>query len=238
MRWQPITERGIRLDYRTYNHEVLDPHRGQRSGVASKDGKWEVHHNPHDARQIWVRLTDGKLHEIGWIHRDHVHQPFNDALWRHIQTEVEQRGDRETHEADLADALDQLLRRTRHPAGTEHNTRRRRTPRSASTAAQLPDLPGQRRSSTRRPHRPRPRSGARALTTSSPLMRRPRRTRAIRKARACWRPRQADTGCGTPKRRPSNGEHLTGHGQGAGGQVPVGSGPASRCRGKHRRRRR
>lgn len=144
VRWQPITERGIRLDYRTYNHDILDPHRGQRSPVASKDGKWEVHHNPHDARQIFVRLTDGQLHEIPWIHRDHVHQPFNEAIWRHVQAEVEQRGDRDQHEADLADALDQLLRRTRHLAETEQKTRRRRATRSG-TAAQLPDLPGQRR---------------------------------------------------------------------------------------------
>ncbi|WP_428815180.1 Mu transposase C-terminal domain-containing protein [Streptomyces albus] len=113
VRWQPITERGIRIDYRTYDHDVLDPHRGQRSEVTAKDGKWEVHHNPHDARQIWVRLSDGKLHEIPWIHRDHVHQPFNDQMWRHVQGEVAQRGEREQHEADLADALDQLLRRTR-----------------------------------------------------------------------------------------------------------------------------
>ncbi|WP_328374574.1 DDE-type integrase/transposase/recombinase (plasmid) [Streptomyces sp. NBC_00440] len=144
VRWQPITERGIRLDYRTYNHDILDPHRSERSPITSKDGKWEVHHNPHDARQIFVRLTDGHLHEIPWIHRDHVHQPFNDAIWRHVQAEVEQRGDREQHEADLADALDQLLRRTRHPAETEQKTRRRRASR-AGTAAQLPDLPGQRR---------------------------------------------------------------------------------------------
>jgi hypothetical protein len=145
VRWQPITDRGIRLNYRTYNHDILNPHRGQRSPAASKDGKWEIHHNPHDARQVFVRLTDGQLHEIPWIHRDHVHQPFNDALWRHVQAEVEQRGDRDQHEADLSDALDQLLRRTRGPAGTEQKTRRRRTPRSGSTAAQLPDLPGQRR---------------------------------------------------------------------------------------------
>ncbi len=145
VRWQPITDRGIRLNYRTYNHDILNPHRGQRSPAASKDGKWEIHHNPHDARQIFIRLTDGQLHEIPWIHRDHVHQPFNDALWHHIQTEVEQRGDRDQHEADLADALDQLLRRTRGPAGTEHNTRSRKTPRAGSTATQLPDLPSQRR---------------------------------------------------------------------------------------------
>ncbi|MFH9826689.1 Mu transposase C-terminal domain-containing protein [Streptomyces bobili] len=144
LRWQPITERGIRLDYRTYNHDILDPHRGERSPVEAKDGKWELHHNPHDARQIWVRLTDGQLHEVPWIHRDHVHQPFNDSVWRHIQTEVEQRGDRDQHEADLADALDQLLRRTRHPAETEQKTGRRRASRSG-TAAQLPHLPGQRR---------------------------------------------------------------------------------------------
>ncbi|MEV5787471.1 transposase [Streptomyces sp. NPDC052287] len=144
VRWQPITERGIRLDYRTYNHDILDPHRSQHSPVAARDGKWEVHHNPHDARQIFIRLTDGHLHEIPWIHRDHVHQPFSDAIWRHVQAEVEQRGDREQHEADLADALDQLLRRTRHPAETEQKTRRRRASRSG-TAAQLPDLPGQRR---------------------------------------------------------------------------------------------
>lgn len=104
-----------------------------------------LHHNPHDARQIFIRLTDGHLHEIPWIHRDHVHQPFSDAIWRHVQAEAEQRGDREQHEADLADALDQLLRRTRGPAGTEHETGHREKRRTRSTAAQLPDLPGQRR---------------------------------------------------------------------------------------------
>ncbi|MFF9788917.1 transposase [Streptomyces nigrescens] len=145
VRWQPITERGIRLDYRTYNHHILDPHRSQRSPVTARDGKWEIHHNPHDARQIFVRLTDGELHEVPWIHRDHVHQPFNDQLWRHVQTEVEQRGDRDQHEANLADALDQLLRRTRSSAATERQTNRRKRRRVGSTAAQLPDLPGQRR---------------------------------------------------------------------------------------------
>ncbi|MBF6050027.1 DDE-type integrase/transposase/recombinase [Streptomyces sp. NRRL B-1677] len=129
VRWQPITERGIRIDYRTYDHEILGPHRGRRSDTEAKDGKWEVHHNPHDARQVWVRPGDGQLHEIPWIHRDHVHQPFNDQMWRHVQHEVARRGEREQHEADLADALDQLLRRTRGTAaGAPPKRRGRKSP--------------------------------------------------------------------------------------------------------------
>lgn len=140
VRWHPITERGIRIDYRTYDDDILTPHRGRRSPVTGKRGKWEVHHDPHDARQIWVRLTDGALHEIPWIHRDHIHQPFNDATWRHIHTLLDARHpDRDQHEADLADALDQLLRRTRGPA----------SPPSGPPGP--PGLPGQ-----RRPHQAAP----------------------------------------------------------------------------------
>ncbi|MGW0737108.1 Mu transposase C-terminal domain-containing protein [Streptomyces sp. NPDC002851] len=110
VRWQAITERGIRLNHRTYDHAMLNEHRGQGSGITTRGGKWEVHHNPHDLRQVWVRLPDGQLAEIPWIHRDHVHQPFNEHTWRHVHTIVEQRAGREQHEADLADALDEVLR--------------------------------------------------------------------------------------------------------------------------------
>ncbi|SMF87511.1 Mu transposase C-terminal domain-containing protein, partial [Streptomyces sp. Amel2xC10] len=111
VRWQAITERGIRVDHRTYDHDVLAPYRGQPSPVTARGGKWEVHTNPHDARQVWIRLPDGHLTEIPWIHRDHIHQPFNSATWQHIKTITARHSDRDTHEADLADALDQLMRR-------------------------------------------------------------------------------------------------------------------------------
>ncbi|MFD7678474.1 transposase [Streptomyces sp. NPDC060187] len=138
VRWQAITDRGIRLDHRTYDHPVLDPHRGHRSPVTAKDGKWEIHHNPHDGRHIWIRLPDGQLHEIGWIHRDHIHQPFNEHTWRHIHTQNHQvYGDRDQHEADLAHALDQLLRRTRGhtPTDTPHDHATARSTRRAATTS-------------------------------------------------------------------------------------------------------
>lgn len=113
MRWQAITASGIRIHHRTYDHDLLAPYRGQPSPHTGRNGKWEIHYNPHDVRQIWVRLPDGELTEIGWIHRNHVHQPFNDRTWQHIRTLTlhGNHHDAEQHEANLADALDQLMRR-------------------------------------------------------------------------------------------------------------------------------
>ncbi|MER7057901.1 Mu transposase C-terminal domain-containing protein [Streptomyces sp. NPDC000351] len=113
VRWQAITPAGITIHHRTYDADLLAPYRGQASPVAGRGGKWEIHYNPHDVRQIWVRLPDGDLTEIPWIHRDHVHQPFNDHTWQHIRTHAQHshHDDSQQHEAHLADALDQFMRR-------------------------------------------------------------------------------------------------------------------------------
>ncbi|MFD3414266.1 Mu transposase C-terminal domain-containing protein [Streptomyces cyaneofuscatus] len=123
VRWQAITPAGITIHHRTYDADLLAQHRGQASPVAGRGGKWEIHYNPHDVRQIWVRLPDGELTEIPWIHRDHVHRPFDERTWQHIRTQAVDgnHGDAEQHEASLADALDQLMRRVHsgHATTTE-----------------------------------------------------------------------------------------------------------------------
>ncbi|MBL1090483.1 MULTISPECIES: DDE-type integrase/transposase/recombinase [Streptomyces] len=112
VRFHPVTGRGIRINYRTYDHAILNEHRG-RSCPTGPGGKWEVHLNPHDVRQIYLRLPDGHLHEIPWIHRDHVQAPMSETTWRHIRTTLEQRAEREAHAAALAEAADQILRQAR-----------------------------------------------------------------------------------------------------------------------------
>ncbi len=123
VRWQAITPGGITIHHRTYDADLLAPHRGQASPVAGRGGKWEIHYNPHDVRQIWVRLPDGELTEIPWIHRDHVHRPFDERTWQHIRTQAVDgnHSDTEQYEASLADALDQLMRRVHsgHATTTE-----------------------------------------------------------------------------------------------------------------------
>ncbi|GAA3289378.1 hypothetical protein GCM10020295_01130 [Streptomyces cinereospinus] len=113
----------IRIHHRTYDAYLLAPYRGQPSPVAGRGGKWEIHYNPHDVRQIWIRLPDDDLTEIPWIHRDHVHQPFNDHTRQHIRTHAQHSNhdDSQQHEAGLADALDQLMRRVTTGHATKAN---------------------------------------------------------------------------------------------------------------------
>ncbi|MGW2190024.1 transposase [Streptomyces sp. NPDC001719] len=139
VRWQAITERGIRLHHRTYDHDLLGPHRGQDSGVAARGGKGEVHTNPHDVRQIWVRLPGLGLTEIPWIHRDHAHQPFNDRTWQYLKTITTHEADHDTYEARLAEALDELMRRAR--AGSATRTEQHLLARAATVRTPPPPHP-------------------------------------------------------------------------------------------------
>lgn len=61
---------------------------------------------------IRIRLPDGELTEIPWIRCDHIHRPFDERTWQRIRslTLHGNHGEAEQYEADLADALYQLVR--------------------------------------------------------------------------------------------------------------------------------
>ncbi|MFI6588591.1 hypothetical protein [Embleya sp. NPDC050493] len=131
VRWQAVGERGIRIDHRTYDHPVLEACRGRSSGVTARQGRWEVHHNPHDGRQVWIRLPDGEFAEVPWIHRDHAHHPFDERTWQYVRATVTPHTDADVHEANLAEAFDQLMRRAR--AGRATRTEQRLLARGTPT---------------------------------------------------------------------------------------------------------
>jgi hypothetical protein len=81
--------------------------------------------------------------EIPWIHRDHTHHPFNEHTWNHIRTTITHYTghDSATREADLADALDQLMRRARNQTSTVQE--QRLLTRATSTRAPVPTQPGE-----------------------------------------------------------------------------------------------
>jgi hypothetical protein len=81
--WRAIGDTGVQIDYRTYNSPELRPLVGQSSGVASKNGRWEVHYDPYDVSRVWVRNHRGRgWFTVAWTHHSIVRQPFADFTWR------------------------------------------------------------------------------------------------------------------------------------------------------------
>ena len=81
--WRAISDTGVQIDYRTYNSPELRPLVGQSSGVASKNGRWEVHYDPYDVSRVWVRNHRGRgWFTVAWTHHSIVRQPFADFTWR------------------------------------------------------------------------------------------------------------------------------------------------------------
>lgn len=139
--WRAVNDYGIRIDYRTYDSADLAPWRRQHSGNTAKRGLWEVHHDPYDLSQVFVRTSGGWV-TVPWIHQPMVSAPFADFTWQHARRLAAQAGLDDTHEAAVARVLDDLLTRAEH--GPDKRTARvvGRTRDGAATHRPPSDNPG------------------------------------------------------------------------------------------------
>ncbi len=116
-RWQAINSYGIKISHRVYDSAELNPWRRQPSGVIAKKDLWEVHHDPYDVSQVWVR----NHHQGGWItatwkYLSSVPAPFGELAWDHARQHLAAQG-RQASEAEIAQAVAALLDRAgRGPA--------------------------------------------------------------------------------------------------------------------------
>jgi hypothetical protein len=110
--WRSVNDYGIRIDHRTYNCAELSPLRRRPSGVDAKGGLWEVHYDPYDLTQVWLR--DARTEQwitAHWTHRHLVSAPFADFTWRRARELMSLRGMDDTDQAAIAVAVEQLLTR-------------------------------------------------------------------------------------------------------------------------------
>jgi hypothetical protein len=150
-RWQAINAYGIKINHRTYDSPELNPLRRQRSGIAEKNGLWEIHHDPYDVSRIWVRDRRGDRDRwitVFWRHLHRVGVPFGEMAWDHARQRV-QGG----NEAQIADAAAALLQRAHDgpqdeqgPAAKRSQKDRRIAARTRATAPgrEIPDPPADR----------------------------------------------------------------------------------------------
>jgi Mu transposase, C-terminal len=135
--WRRITAEGIRLGYLTYDSDVLNPLRGQSSGIAARSGRWEVHYDPYDLSRVWLRGTAGQWLSVPWIHAGRDTVPFADFTLRHVRRLLAERG-ADGGQQEIARALDELLTRTGNgPTPIPRTSRRVAARTRAATATPL-----------------------------------------------------------------------------------------------------
>ena len=113
VQWRQINDYGIRIDNRTYDCAALGPWRRQHSGVIARRGLWEVHYDPYDVSQVFLRTPDGWI-TVPWTHLPMITAPFADFTWRHARRLTVERGRDAGNESEVARVLDELLTRAEH----------------------------------------------------------------------------------------------------------------------------
>jgi hypothetical protein len=84
--WRRINEEGVTFNNRVYDTAELNPYRRTGSGITAQNGRWELHHDPYDVSQIWIRNHHaGGWITATWVHRDLVRQPFSAAIHDHVR---------------------------------------------------------------------------------------------------------------------------------------------------------
>ncbi|MFD9725541.1 Mu transposase C-terminal domain-containing protein [Streptomyces sp. NPDC059072] len=111
--WRVVNDYGIRIDHRTYDCADLGPWRRQHSGIAAKRGLWEVHYDPYDLSQVFVRTQHGWI-TVPWIQLPLINAPFADFTWQHARCLAAEAGLDDTNEEAVARLLDKLLSRAEH----------------------------------------------------------------------------------------------------------------------------
>lgn len=100
----------MKVGYRTYDDETLNPLRLQRSGVKDRKDLWEIHYDPYDVSRIWVRdHRRGGWITLFWKQLHRVAAPFGELAWDHAR-----RGLPGATEEELAVAVAGLLERANH----------------------------------------------------------------------------------------------------------------------------
>jgi hypothetical protein len=130
--WRVINAYGIKLSRRVYDGPELNRFRLQHSGVAARDGQWEIHYDPYDVSRIWVRdHWDGGWITVFWTQLHRVAAPFGELAWDHARKQMPH-----ASEAELADAVEDLLTRAGHgPADPDRQLSRQDRRVAARTAA-------------------------------------------------------------------------------------------------------
>ncbi|MFD7645658.1 Mu transposase C-terminal domain-containing protein [Kitasatospora sp. NPDC059795] len=135
--WARVTDKGIRLNRRTYDSARLGPLRGMPSGLWGPNRmRWEVRYHPYQPETVWLR--DHRSDEwipVDFIHKHLITDPWTEWLWEEATAAFLERGGAADDEEAIAREVSALRRRAaRPPAVTD-----RQAPAPAEATVRVPD---------------------------------------------------------------------------------------------------
>ncbi|MEU6721973.1 Mu transposase C-terminal domain-containing protein [Nonomuraea sp. NPDC046802] len=134
--WRAINTYGIKIKHRKYDCKALARYRRQHSGVITKKGLWEVHHDPYDVSRIWVRdHRKGGWITVPWTLLKSAPIPFGEQAWDHGRRILAERGNRDPTEAEIAQAVNELL--TKAGRGPDQTVAKARSSRKSTKTERL-----------------------------------------------------------------------------------------------------
>lgn len=140
--WRAVNAYGIKISNRRYDCADLNPHRHQHSGVTSRNGLWEVHHDPYDVTRIWVRdHRAGGWITVPWTQLKTAAVPFGEATWDQARRLLARRGQDPVTEAEIARACAALLDKAGHPASQDKPSKKDQRAAARARAASGPAWP-------------------------------------------------------------------------------------------------
>ncbi|MFF9364514.1 Mu transposase C-terminal domain-containing protein [Streptomyces griseoluteus] len=118
--WVQVTDKGIRLNNRTYDSRALNGYRNARSGWPGKGQRWPVRYHPHQPEKVW--LQDHRNN--AWAEADFVYQrligdAWSEHVWEQATAAHLEKGGHTRDETAIARLVRSLLERAgRGPSRT------------------------------------------------------------------------------------------------------------------------
>jgi len=116
-----VTDKGIKIDNRTYNSEALQEYEDRHSRIPGQGKKWQIRYSPYAPRFVW--LYDH--HTDDWVEAEFVHQRLiSDAwtqwTWEQATLNVLEDGGRKDDQRRIAREVSALREKARRGPGPQH----------------------------------------------------------------------------------------------------------------------
>ncbi|MYT18275.1 Mu transposase, C-terminal [Streptomyces sp. SceaMP-e96] len=118
--WVKVTDKGIRLNNRTYDSRAVSPYRNTPSGWPGKGQRWPVRYHPHQPEKVWLQdHRNGTWAEADFVYQRLIGDEWTAHVWDQATAAHLDKGGSTRDEAAIARVVRSLLERAgRGPSRT------------------------------------------------------------------------------------------------------------------------